>query len=1076
MKGYILRSMSTTSFNRSAHLVRDAESRDYLRSLVMTSSLLRTVGAVTKNIDIQSSDNAFAIVGPYGSGKSTTALLLFDLLSGRLEEEHLAKLDSHGINIPSENRLLSKHYSIVGENASINDSLRKAFKLKKIENLIPHLEKQIKSGERIGIFIDEMGKFLEYASEFPNEGDVYILQQLAELSHRSEGGLLLITIRHQGMLTYLSKLPSLYLNEWKKIQGRFQDLVHVNSTDETLKIIYDRLRSIGTKGTATPRVAIDLLMSNPQISEATTQSLLKESFGVSPSTLLLILAFFKKHAQNERSIFTFFDSEATDSIAASLIDGYEEQYSAHSFYKYVSNNYLHSILESEDSETWTKISATKHLAKSKTYSPELHSLDLALEIIEIVGLLSIYGEDVGLSAKLKPIISLLADKYSIDVVQSAVLELEKQNLITLRHMNDTYNLWHGSTIDVVGRINDKLEEEYDQFDLARELNQYFPREGIVARRAFVKTGSFRSAEWLYANQSEIYSGESVGSDASIICYPLIESGSENKLIPEAVDGILFLRQNLSTSDLSFLKEYLACSNLLRSDKEINADRNARDELLTRTSYLGDLINSFLNWNNRKIYNNKNYQYFDGLNWKTLSDGQSVNQMVSKSIQVRFPTTPRIHNELVNTDSPSSSAMSGIRIFLNALFTNVNIEKLGIETSGPEYAIYLNVLKETGLHQQSELGWRIASPVDDTSLVLPVWDYLEDEITKWRGENESISFLQLEEQLARPPFGVKRGLAKILIFAKYIQHQHELSLYEEGTFTPDVYKDTLERMLKLPKKFSVVFIPQDQSHTSYLKKIAGIFGEKISGESLLETVSIVIRYFSNLPYYTKHTKSLSQTGRTLISTVLRAKSPESLLYAGIPLALGITNDGAQLESEKNFSEVIKHLKECHAEIDACYSNLQTKCQEITANAWAINGTGVDVIRGHLTSKVSTSIDDIIADESLRAFYNRVNDQIVESNAWFISFVSFLANRPLEKWHDEHLLIFEAELRKKQYQIEELYRLKQSSIVDYEEDRNLTSVAHLITEMIENSNVPMDEIDSLLTILNKHYSQMEKIYNE
>ena len=1068
--------MPNNKFNRSTHIIRDSESGSYLSSLVMTSSLLRTVAAVSNNIESGSSDNAIAIVGPYGSGKSTSALFLFDLLTGRLEKKYLTELEVLGVTIPSKNHLLTKHYTIVGENASINDSLRKAFKLKKIDTLIPYLEKQISSGERVGIFIDEMGKFLEYASEFPNEGDVYILQQLAELSHRSEGRLLLITIRHQGMLTYLSKLPSQYLNEWKKIQGRFQDLVHVNSTDETLKIIYDRLKNFGIQKTATPKLTLEIFRANPQVSEDTTNAVLYESYGVSPIILLLILAFFKKHAQNERSIFTFFDSEATDSFNSSLSNRSDEQYSVHVFYNYVANNFLHSILESDDAESWSKINATKHLAQSKTFSTDLESLGLALEIIEIVGLLSIYGGDVGLSARSTQIVSMLVDRYTKQTIEFAILELEKQNLITLRQMNDTYNLWHGSTIDVVGRINDKLEEEYDEFDLARELNLYFPREGIVARRAFVETGSFRSAEWVYANQSEIYSAGSAGSDASIICYPLIESGQNSELILQPVDGILFLRQNISASELGFLKEYLACSNLLRNDKEINADRNARDELLTRTSYLGDLINSFLNWNNRKIYNNKNYQYFDGVNWKTMSDGQSVNQMVSESIQVRFPSTPRIHNELVNTDSPSSSAMSGIRIFLNALFTNVNIEKLGIETSGPEYAIYLNVLKETGLHQQADLGWRISSPGNDKSLVLPVWDYLEKEITKWRGENESISFLLLEEQLARPPFGVKRGLAKILIFAKYIQHQHELSLYEEGTFTPDVYKDTLERMLKLPKKFSVVFIPQDQSHTSYLKEIADIFGEKVSGESLLETVSIVIRYFSSLPYYTKHTKSLSQTGRTLISTVLRAKSPESLIYSGIPLALGVTSEGAQLESEKDFSDVIKQLKECHTEIDACYTTLQSKCKEIIANAWAINGTEVDVIREHLTSKVSTSIDDLISDESLRAFYNRVNDQNVETNAWFISFVSFLANRPLEKWHDEHLLIFEAELRKKQYQIEQLYRLKQSSIVDYAEDRNLTSVAHLITEMIENSNVPIDEIDSLLAILNKHYSKLEKIYNE
>ena len=255
-------------------------------------------------------------------------------LTGSVNVTFQKKLTSAGLTPLPNHANYDKTFVLVGDNISLNDSLKDVFGLKQDVELIHWLEDQLKSGKRIAIFIDEMGKYLEYAAEFPNEGDVYILQQIAELAHRSKGQLLLVTIRHQGLMAYVSKLPTTYLNEWKKIQGRFSDIIHINSIDESLKIIYDRLESIEIPSSPTLESDLQLLKGNSQLSTETIENVLSVSYRVSPLLLLLIVSFFKKHAQNERSIFSFFNSESEFSLNSHLKKKPNATYSILDFYHF----------------------------------------------------------------------------------------------------------------------------------------------------------------------------------------------------------------------------------------------------------------------------------------------------------------------------------------------------------------------------------------------------------------------------------------------------------------------------------------------------------------------------------------------------------------------------------------------------------------------------------------------------------------------------------------------------------------------------------------------------------------------
>ena len=154
-------------------------------------------------------------------------------------------------------------------------------------------------------------------------------------------------------------------------------------------------------------------------------------------------------------------SEAPSSFLHVVNETKASAFTVSDFYQYIALNYEHSVLETADSDAWNKIRATKHFSKSVINAENSDIETLSESIIETIGLLALYGEDVGLTPTL-PIISCL---ITMDV-DSGIQRLVKHRIITLRAINDSYALWHGSTIDVASRIQDKLDQEYHDFHLA----------------------------------------------------------------------------------------------------------------------------------------------------------------------------------------------------------------------------------------------------------------------------------------------------------------------------------------------------------------------------------------------------------------------------------------------------------------------------------------------------------------------------------------------------------------------------------------------------------------------------------
>ena len=87
------------------------------------------------------------------------------------------------------------------------------------------------------LIVDELGKNLEYAAQNQGITDLYLLQQLAELSLRGENQVYFIGLLHQSFGGYGDRLSVTEQNEWNKIQGRFEDIPFTESPNQMTRLI-----------------------------------------------------------------------------------------------------------------------------------------------------------------------------------------------------------------------------------------------------------------------------------------------------------------------------------------------------------------------------------------------------------------------------------------------------------------------------------------------------------------------------------------------------------------------------------------------------------------------------------------------------------------------------------------------------------------------------------------------------------------------------------------------------------------------------------------------------------------------
>jgi hypothetical protein len=890
---------------------------------------------------LQVSQVAWTLTGPYGSGKSLFALFLSSLLCRHhpAHELALAKLRQADAEMAAYAETLPDFLPVlaVGRRASpavcllealaelpylpqaLREEIRSRLKLPAqaldgLDDLVLSSIQRIAQGRRqpILIVLDELGKTLEYAALHPDAGDIYLLQQIAEMA--PHGNVLFIGILHQAFVHYAAGLDQTVRNEWAKVQGRFEDIPFIESPEQMMRLVAtameaDEAAEAVRQGREWCRKLAEemvaLRLSPPGMRPTEFVQLAEQVYPLHPLAFTLLPTLFRHHAQNERSLFAFLalhepfgfqqflqrpvlsDCVRSDGVR---LDERPVLLGLSYLFDYVTANFRHAVYTRVPLRP---VAEVEQMLQREAWDESEVLLLKSLAMLQWASEVSyLHPTPEALQCALQP----LCDEAT---VQQTLHHLRRRSAIVYRSFNNTYRVWQGSDVDVEELYQEARRQIGQQVSLAEVLNRLLPPLPIVARRHSYQTGTLRAFEVRYLDDLALKPTDSspslsttslpsmlVSEDsiAGVVCVCLprdrtqiasFEQWARAPFQSEQTRCVIGVpEQSVRLQEL--LIELLCLEWVQNHTPSLRDDPVARRELRERQ----DLVTQAIREQVQRTLRSCRW-FYRGEDW-TDKARRSLSALLSEVCDRLYTHTPILHNELINRWSLSSAAAAGRRNLIQAMLEHPREERLGIAGYPPERSMYESVLYATGVHVPSALGWRFEPPpVHHPRRLRPLWDRMLERI--FTEPPERINVAELLQELRRPPYGITPGVFPVILCAFLQVYADETTLYREGTFLPEPGIADWEVLLRRPELFAVAGCRTEGDRAQMLHRISQRWNVP---PKTVPVVRELVRRLRQLPDHAKRTRRLSPAAIALRQAILQAHSPERLLYHEIPSALGV----------------------------------------------------------------------------------------------------------------------------------------------------------------------------------------------
>ena len=1073
-------------FRRSVHLERDFyDTENVLDGYVLTVTAREMLSRVVSTFENGYTSKAWSLTGPYGSGKSAFALFAAKLLGNAdmpttqqalqlLKQgdtalyERFARINGNGtpggfcpVLISGERASLSlgllqgleRGLISVHELRSGNRSYRRLLAdLRKpieraeggtlptaseITDLFEAATHHIcaSGGAGLLLIVDELGKFLEYATQHPAQGDMFALQSLAELADRSgQSRLFLMTILHQAFELYAQHTAKSQREEWAKVQGRFEDVAFAEPTEQVLRLVgaaLEKRSEIAWRHRDQEITPTELGLKPRQLDEDEFVQLLENCLPLHPTVALLIGPLFRRFAQNERSLFAFLSSSEShglqDFLANQRYDGnLLPMFSLANLYDYLDVTQGHRLYTSHDGKKWAEIETAVNRLSNPSH--------ITVKLIKTIGILNIVAEATpNLKASKQLLRYALADNSEASPVDfEAALEiLEKRSIVTYRRYNDTYALWEGSDIDIEVKLRDAAAHVDTKGALATDLARYMPTRPLVARRHLFRTGTLRYFAVRYTDVENFDTDLNTPLDDAdgLVLYALptneqevvqlMEKASEGRDREIAPTGGVTSEVETEThkavliaipNSIGVLQDAVSGLAYLHwvaeNTPELEGDAVARRELSVRrmeaerdvsnrlTEIFGGDSEGMCAW-----YHNG--QPID------INSQRARNEYLSEICDAVYHKTPLIRNELINRRKISSAVATARKKLVQAMFENGDREDLGIIGYPAEMSIYRSLLWNTGIHRKVSGAWGFHPPeTDDKNRILPTWEAIETFLDECEGNRQPI--VKLYERLMTPPLGVRSGLLPILLCAAMHHYKTEIALYENGSFVAELSMPLFERLLKAPAQFELKRFRMAGIRAELFTQFLAAFNQPAGTDTpeLLTVVTPLIHFIAELPKYALLTQTLSDAAKNLRLAVLNAREPDELLFKQLPEALDFPAFGTETADSATVSQFFNTLQSALSELGRAYDDLLNDVKQLLAEAFALQPTEEE-LRTELANRAEPLLS-IAIETHLKGFLIRAGDGGLDFTAWLEALATFLSDKPPTSWGDADKARFEINL--------------------------------------------------------------------
>ena len=1022
-------------FARAMNIERDAGTVQALATFLPVGRALDVVDRVMTSLSSSHSESAFAVTGPYGSGKSSLALLLDALLAPKASPEFELARDllqaaseatmervtrargdngNHGLlrcfvtaqREPVGRTILRALLVGVDKtnlNAELTTSRGRVLRLLQADSLetrdVVRAVTELAAVRPLVLLIDEFGKSLEaVAGNGAAAADLFLLQELAERSIAAP--YVLVTLQHLAIGDYATELGSRERREWAKVQGRFEELSYVEGQAQTLHLIaaaFEPLHDEAALAAVSAWSEREAATSSELGLSQLDAGLLAGAWPLHPTALVVLPDLVQRYGQNERTLFSFLAAPGTASVPEWL---HETIWNSdelplvrlHQVYDYFVAPATAMSSYSAAATRWVEIDTRIRDARGLSEGQ--------LRVLKGVGLLNLVAGGGELRASRTLVAWAMSDGLSgtetTEAVQLRLRELEAQGLLSWRAFSDEYRVWHGSDFDLRSAV-ERVREQLKQVPLPELLERNAPLVPVVAARHSHATATLRAFDCRWTNNRIGPEAARVNTAADGLV--LFSVGGPSSLLGDVEETrpVVVLELGDAPGLVSAAREAEALRVL--HDEAPKDDWVIRRELAERHAEARSALDVEIDEQLQRLGARQGfYSVKDGHLLREPGD-QSLSSLLSQVCDRAYAKAPIVRNELLNRHQLSSQAAKARRELLEALLQSPTVDGLDLHGFGPEVAMYRAVLKSTGIHRRGTDGaWQVGRPDSAAgSSLLHVWNHLVDMLCE---EDHRLPVAEIFKRLAEPPYGLREGVAPVLLTCVLIAAVGELALYEHGTFKAGLTPDLLERLVRNPQYFELRHFRADAGFRrnlidEYAVALAHLPGGRAPvAPSVVGVVSALVRFVNALPEFSRRTTTLDPEVIALRQAVMRATEPDVLLFDDIPRILGVQ----PVQSGRSASAVARGLARTLQSLRGAYPGLLRTVQEelISATRAFTSDPRVEL------AQRADPLDGKVLDSRLATLVKALRAAELEDDAWLEYVAMMVVNTAPSSWRDDDVV--------------------------------------------------------------------------
>lgn len=1035
--------------------IDDIDRLDELPRLKVTPNIVRALTQISAPIGV-SGDRAWAIVGPYGAGKSMFGLLLAGLLSEkraskwvRRAVEDLRNTDPYlgrqleaitqskaSIAVLLQGVTQSFGLSLLDKLVEVNESLgsilfdptdldlawpsgSRAINPHKLGRLLQVAARNAHKAGYAGlvIIVDEFGRFLDQAANKSVRDNLAFAQELAELAGRiRRGEMHLFVLLHQNFDDYAIGIGGQERTEWSKIQGRFRQIALLEEPDNLYELIA-RCIHVRREGSGLAHglmsAAWGLVKDITPFKQSPREwkAKLPALFPLHPLSVYCLPRLSSHLGQNERTVFSFLLSNEPHSLRAFVRQARGAREPA-----LLGLDWLCDYFLLNQANSLIPMRLRRRLAQLGFALEQVAGRDeLASKIIKVIGVLELLQ-----SPEVRPTEGVIAAALNVrgeaqwDRFRLVLGGLAEQRVVVERRYAGEFRLLSGSDLDfteAIAEITDRWRHSY--VDFAGLLNDQVDLPPLMARRHSFETGTVRIACRRFLDASQLQKPDSVAEDWKAISgradlaidYVLCTTQKEVEFAERWAR-----RRHPRDRILVVPKEPLEIQELLLQAKAIHeisdredvlADPVTREEAKLHLRYLRSLLSKRLQpllqpgsgcarwfWRGREV---------------PLSAEREVQSLVSAICDRVFHKSPKIANELVNRRQLSPAAVVAVKRIISGFLEGQGTARLGFRGNGPEVSIFHAVFERTGWYRAEGPRYRLSPPRRHYRL-RPAWRAIQVFLDSATARRRRLS--DLWSEVALPPYGIRAGLAPLLIWGALVERRGESCLYERGTYLPNWSAELYDRFVRWPEEFEIRCVPRFA-----LRDILGSLSEALPTRTCGRRERVVemndflqelFGWYRELPDFTKRTGAISAETKELRRLLSTATDPLELVLEQIPEALGAGSLWSTSPA-KFLEHYASRFRRSTGELSRAYSalldGLVEKCAALLGSP--PNATAV---RAELTC-LRKSLSGEMLDATAKAFLLRASASLEPANTWIESVAAVVVGQPPRFWIDQSIHDFE-----------------------------------------------------------------------